>query len=49
MTYPNPADQSTLIIWPVRLKGMPWANGFYLARVVDNGIVVGETKCTIAK
>jgi hypothetical protein len=22
--YPNPANQSTMITWPMRLKGLPW-------------------------
>ena len=33
----------------VELDVRPWADGLYLARVLRNGQVVGETKCAIAR
>ena len=33
----------------VELDVHAWADGLYLARVLANGDVIGETKCTIAR
>lgn len=30
-----------------RLRG--WADGLYLARVVSNGAIIGETKCAVGR